>query len=390
MTHTLHHSTRSTALILLFILSSHPAWGEGATPANFEIDLNELKKTTDAVKKTPSPKVKPAARESKRHSSAHRSATAPVATYTVKPGDNLFKILMRDFGMSNREAELLIPEIVRANGLSSSTALSTGKKLTIPLERRPASHQHTRKAAKPVPTSNLPKEAAAETVPEQKPEQVQAHTDGSKTEKIAVTAPAEAAEQNISSVPSTPSDAQIVEDTEPETPDDFISTLSVKPVTGSSPDDIADGLLTAMMLPWEPDKVINGKSSASGDGETFSVKVDRCLTYKGKRYVITVNSLDPFTYTMLRLVEAAEYKVINLDGQSNFTELASNLLSQLGIPFTAGKYRFTPHTPESGSSREFDGVMVTFTDRPVSIFLTNTPLDPVAAENLSSFTAEKI
>jgi hypothetical protein len=389
MNNYLHNRRRSVALIFLLILASHPAWGEGTAPASFEIDLNELKKTTESVKKQSPPKAKPPVAEPRQHGSAHKSATGAVATYTVKPGDNLFRILMRDFGMSNREAELLIPEIVRINGLASSTSLSTGKKLTIPLERRSASHHRIRKTAKPAPAAELPTEAAVEPSVEQKTEPVQPQIHETTEGTSAAASPAEASEENGSAPPTSPA-AQTTGETASQQSDDFFSPISVKSVTGSSPDDITDGLLTAMMLSWEPDKVIDGKSTAAGAGDAFSVKVDRYLTYKGKRYVITVNSMDPFTYTMLRLVEAAEYKVIHLDGQSNFVELAANLLTQLGIPFAAGKYRFTPKAPESGKPREIDGFMVAFTDRPTRIFLTNTPLDPVTAESLASFTAEKL
>ena len=209
-------------------------------------------------------------------------------------------------------------------------------------------------------------------------------------ERVATTAPTDTADHNLVAPPPPQSDALIVDQTELEPSDEIDSPVSVKSVTGSSPDEIADKLLASLVLPWEPDKVINGKSGTAGENGAFSVKVDRCLTYRGKRYVVTVNSLDPFTYTMLRLVETAEYKVIHLDGQSNFIQFTSNLLSQLGIPFTGGKYRFIPPTPGSAPTREIEGIMVAFPDRPTRIFLTSTPLDPVTAENLSSFDAEKL
>lgn len=293
---------------------------------------------------------------------------------------------MRDFGMSNREAELLIPEVVRMNGLASSTSLSTGKKLSIPLERHASSRHRTRHTTtRKTPSPEYSVEPVAVTAPEQAAEPVK-NSELQDREKIATASPTEVSGQGPVATTHTTTGAQAVDQAEPEPADEIDSPISVKSVTGASPDDVANSLLSSLMLPWEPDKVI----AATGENGAFSVKVDRCLTYRGKRYVVTVNSVDPFTYTMLRLVETAEYKVIHLDGQSNFIQFASNLLSQLGIPFTDGKYRFHPPTPGSAPTREIEGIMVAFPDRPTRIFLTKTPLDPVTAENLSLFEAEKI
>lgn len=384
MTNNLLYRNRSIALAILLLFASTPARGAEPASPSFEIDLNELKKAKESAKKLAPPQKSPAPAVSRQHSNAGKRVSGSVATYTVKQGDNLFKILMRDFGMSNREAELLIPEVVRINGLARSTSLTTGKQLSIPLERRPAP-QH--RAKKQITAAAV----RAEEPPAEQP--VEPATGGSKTQ------PDKIDEHTLQSgqPPATPepSASTVAEQTNAqagaETPNDRLpgssSPLTVKSVTGSTPDDIIDGLLNAMMLAWEPDKVINGKS---GDNETFSVKVDRCLTFRGKRYVITVNTMDPFNYTMLRLVESAEYRVIQLNGQSDFAGLASTLLAQLGIRGTAGKFRFTPTVSESGSPRDIDGIMVEFDDRPTRIFLTNTPLDPVTSENLSSFAVEEL
>ena len=59
-------------------------------------------------------------------------------TYTVKPGDHLMKILARDFGMGNNEAEALIPEIKRRNQLGDTRRLRTGMRIIIPLPAKSA------------------------------------------------------------------------------------------------------------------------------------------------------------------------------------------------------------------------------------------------------------
>jgi hypothetical protein len=53
-------------------------------------------------------------------------------SYIVRPGDHLFKILMKDYGLSNAEAEALVPEIKRLNGISNIRSLQVGKAILIP------------------------------------------------------------------------------------------------------------------------------------------------------------------------------------------------------------------------------------------------------------------
>ena len=52
--------------------------------------------------------------------------------YTVKPGDRLFKIIMRDFGLSYIEAGAFIEEIKRVNNIYDIKRLKAGQKITIP------------------------------------------------------------------------------------------------------------------------------------------------------------------------------------------------------------------------------------------------------------------
>lgn len=58
--------------------------------------------------------------------------------YTVRAGDHLFKILMRDYGLTNNEAESFIEEIKRENNIYDIKRLKIGQKLVIPPVRRRA------------------------------------------------------------------------------------------------------------------------------------------------------------------------------------------------------------------------------------------------------------
>lgn len=59
-----------------------------------------------------------------------------VSEYTIKSGDHIFKVLMRDYGLSNSEAESLIPEVKRLNDITDIRRLRVGQAIKIPLVRK--------------------------------------------------------------------------------------------------------------------------------------------------------------------------------------------------------------------------------------------------------------
>lgn len=84
--------------------------------------------------------VKPRQEIEKRHSRVRVKQPSSVSVrqgdYVVKPGDNLFKILIRDYGLSNDEAESFIEEIKRENNIYDIKRLKVGQKIIIPTVRR--------------------------------------------------------------------------------------------------------------------------------------------------------------------------------------------------------------------------------------------------------------
>lgn len=94
----------------------------------FELDPQTLSGAKSAAK-TQSAKEKRA-----RRTVVHKSVSTPAkgGTYTVKQGDHLFKILMRDYGLNNDEAESFIEEIRRENNIYDIKRLKVGQKITIP------------------------------------------------------------------------------------------------------------------------------------------------------------------------------------------------------------------------------------------------------------------
>ncbi len=344
------------ALCGLQLIYTPLVWSGGPAPG-YEIDLNELKKLKGAppAKKGSSSAGKPAPQQTASRNVDQPAHNGGSATYTIKPGDNLFKILMRDFGMSNREAELLIPEIIRANALSSGTRLTVGQKIVIQKESSSSAEPHRKKAAPPR-RQKQHSPSVEPTIPLQAPT--------AATPKVS----SPHRQEPIRSLATMP--------------------LEVRSITVTDPNLLVEGVLAALSIPWTPDKVIEGTTSRE-NGERFSIKVDHYLEFQNKPYVIAANGQDPFAYTMHRLLEMGGYTVIRLDTKPGFTALASHLLTQLEIPFVPGLHRFNANA-DKGETRELNGFMVTLPHKPVRLFLTDTPLDAVTAEQLTTTRVEAI
>ena len=103
-----------------------------AMDPRFELDPQSLVGTKSA-KKPQQAKLKQSSRD---HVSKSSSTSAKGAVYTVQPGDHLFKILMRDYGLSSNEAELFIEEIKRENNIYDIKRIKIGQKIVIPPVRR--------------------------------------------------------------------------------------------------------------------------------------------------------------------------------------------------------------------------------------------------------------
>lgn len=103
-----------------------------AMDPRFELDPQTL----SGLKKQAKPRKAPL----KRHPQSREASSSPVGVkagiYTVKRGDHLFRILMRDYGLSNSEAESFIEEIKRENNIYDIKRLKIGQKISIPAVRR--------------------------------------------------------------------------------------------------------------------------------------------------------------------------------------------------------------------------------------------------------------
>ncbi|BDV44119.1 peptidoglycan-binding protein LysM [Geotalea uraniireducens] len=137
------------ALAALILVCRQPRAGFALDP-RFELDPRAL----DA---SPQQSLREKAGHAVRKA-GHRSGED--SEYRVKAGDHIFKILMRDYGLSNREAEALIPEVKRRNGITDIRRLRVGQLLLIPLgqTRSTGNEEH---AAKRQPAAQAPVPAVA-------------------------------------------------------------------------------------------------------------------------------------------------------------------------------------------------------------------------------------
>src|SRR6185369_12672870 len=132
-------SNFSIALMLVSGLSTM-MWAmplNAAMDPRFELDPQALGVTAASIPK--SVNVKAVKRTTHTHGRKGSSGTSVHGTiHVVKSGDNLFKILIRDYGLNNDEAEAFIEEIRRENNIYDIKRLKIGQKITIPPVRRSA------------------------------------------------------------------------------------------------------------------------------------------------------------------------------------------------------------------------------------------------------------
>jgi len=124
---------RGTVMIGVFVAfgvcSSLAA--RAAMNPSFELDSQALERAASPLKSSPKPLKPPTKARSARMVGPTRGH-APIRTqHVIKSGDNLFKILIRDYGLSNLEAEACIDEIRRENNISDIRRLKVGQKITI-------------------------------------------------------------------------------------------------------------------------------------------------------------------------------------------------------------------------------------------------------------------
>ena len=334
------------------------------SPQSFEIDLKEL----DAGRKSgavPRRKAQPMAakvRTTSHEPVASAEEAGEFLLYTVKPGDHIFKILMRDFHLSNAAAERLIPEIARRNNLTDIRRLTVGKTLRIP--KSPATVGQSaggkRSAAKAeVPVAEFARvEAVAATAVH---EEVVAAAPQNETVTAPVAPPPPVAEQVVS-VAKQPTDQQAATPMPPAMAP--VGSVMAVTINGGDPLSVFLRVADVLQLQVQSHRVIE---SRAGTAESFSIKVPLYAESQGKRLIVAGGGQDPFQYTLFRLLEAEGYGVLQFRETDGFREVTAATLAKLGINCRLARYRLL-----NGKEQEVLGYLITtpggktlLTDAPV-------------------------
>jgi LysM domain-containing protein len=323
-------SRTSLALCLSAALLAtwHLAGTAGGT--SFEIDLNELPR-----EKRPSapPHKRTAPAKAKRGVRAAEPAAGGQTRYTVKPGDHLYKILIKEFGLSNSQAEALIPTILKLNNIPNIKGLHVGQTILIPSSPAPSAASHTR--AKRTAEKSAAKPAAVVAAGEAAP---------ATSEAADFIPPAKPKVEPL--VKEVPLNAPLP----PVTP----AAVEIHVLTVTDPAEIVDKLLELIDLPATKNRIVESGRESS-DGTYISIKVDRFFTNRGTDYIVAIGVTDPFNFTMLRLLEVAGTQVVTLQAGEPFRSVVSKILDKLQWPYSYGKHRLKL---SGDQETEVDGFML--------------------------------
>ena len=333
-----------------------------ATAGPFDLDLKELERQEPAGPAKSQKKTRDAKKSSVAGAMSGKVRQIPAdnsdaARYTVQPGDHIFKILVLHFGLSSEAAERLIPEIIHLNNISNIRRLTIGQTILIPGKveqehkatarkanahnRGEASHTaalpekpSTLDAKGTAGSSNLVAQVAqmASSPPLEKkpiglppaqpllsgapvpatalpvPLVIQQDTSVAKPAPLAAP-PAAAVTPQITAAPAIP-----------------VANTWICSVTEKDTSRIVDAVLNALSVPWSKNRIIQSSAPT-----TFSIRVDRYFEYKQVRYIVSIGELDPYNYTLVRLLEGAGYRVLRISGGEDFETINRKMFALLGV-----------------------------------------------------------
>ena len=106
-------------------------------------------------------------------------------------------------------------------------------------------------------------------------------------------------------------------------------------VTEQEPSKIVDAALNALSISWSRNRIIQSDKTAA---TAFSIRVDRYFEYRGARYIVSIDESDPYSYTLLRLLEGAGYRVLRVGAKEDFKAVTERLLGLLGLVPDFGRH----------------------------------------------------
>jgi hypothetical protein len=364
---------RPTAIMLLLSLCG-PGWAWCAGPSSFEIEISDLDKNVTAAKKTAE---KPRT-GGKKAVPKKRVSPGPVTpkdlegefvTYTIRPGDHIYKILTSRFGLSSERAEALIPRILRVNGVRDIRGLQIGRTIRIPVTGSMA-------AAAPVVAATPASAVAAVQVDAATPAPTVPALTGTATSTP--TGPIPSApltpEAPVQPVPQAAQAAPPLPSYPPKA-----SKVVLRTVSAGEPAAITDALLDALSLKWSKAHPVTIPVGGSG-GASLTIPVDRYFEEGGKRYFLDFSQGDADRATLARLLELAGYRRIAVGGKEDFRAIAGKILKALEIPSEYRKYTLTPTSGGPGAVKVEGYLVVRKGGTGERLFVTGTPVDKAVSD----------
>lgn len=342
---------------------------EGWTASPFELEIGELDQQagTAAVKQgKPASKARKARRRTPVDPGppAARDLEGEFVSYTIRPGDHIFKVLTTRFGLSSARAEELIPRILRVNRVRDVRGLQVGRTIRIPVTGKPAGSMVQAPppaAAIPVPGEST---APAATPP---PE---THPETSTAEPVAASAtkpvPTEDARPAAALPPPPPAEPRV----------------GIRAIPSGDPRLVADAILEALSLKWSRSHPVTIPLGKSG-GASLTVPVDRYFEQGGKGFFLDFGDGDADRSTLLRLVEMAGYRRIALHAKDDFRVIADAILAALDLRAEYRKHLVSPTSAPSGGI-EVPGYLVTRPDGAGGLLLIDGPLEKPLADLVDS------
>lgn len=150
-------------------------------------------------------------------------------------------------------------------------------------------------------------------------------------------------------------------------------------ITDKEPKKITDSLLDALAIRFQADKNID-LYAQENIGVSLEVPVDRYFEDDGQRFVVSLFSGDPVTYTLVRLLETKGYRVIMLQDGDNLQSIADRMLSRMHLPAKYGEHDLW-HRHEVGYGVRMPGVMIRDNRHGNrNLFITDRTVDPLVQE----------
>ncbi len=356
----LSRRARIASLALLLSLCG-PAWSWSAGQS-FEIEISDLDRSAPAAKKSPEKPGKSAKKPAPKRRGSPGPPTArdlegEFVTYTIRPGDHIYKVLTSRFGLSSERAEALIPRILRVNGIRDIRGLQIGRTIRIPAVGKIA-------AASPPPAGAVPPATPATTPPA---------AAAIPTAGEAVPAPAVAA-------PTAPSNAEGAAKPSQETSQSVAPAPAPRPkakktvirtVPAGDAPAMADALLDALSLKWSKAHPVTIPVGGSG-GASLTIPVDRYFEDGGKRFLLDFGGADPDRATLVRLLELSGYRRIAVGPGDDFRAIAGKILKAVEMQGEYGKHSLAPLSGGSGAV-EVSGFLIMRTGE--RLFITGMPVD---------------